>query len=168
MGTKNRTKMELQDTEKQNSIENKIQEISTQESTIQNQIKLKKSKCLRNLSAGTSRAVPSTLLSPAILQSSRVTINLEDRPSLYNIAKHSVTTMDIHTSFTALQEHHPRTYNFGILAWLVVIVVNAMLIITIVFKDTVYSRINAANLENQEHCEEGDVGREPEERVNIF
>ena len=59
-------------------------------------------------------------------------------------------------------------YNFGVLAWLVVIAVNAMLIITIVFKDTVYGRINAANLENQEHGEDSDVGREPERESEHF
>ena len=92
--------MEIQDPEKQNSIKHKIQEISTQESTSPNQIKLN----------AVTTADPTTVSPPAISQSSRVTINLVDRPSLYNIAKHSVTTLDIHTSFTALQEHHPRTY----------------------------------------------------------
>ena len=95
--------------------------------------------------------------------SSRVTVNLDDRPSIYNIAKHSVTTMDIHTSFTALQEHHPRTYTAGILTWLIVIIVNAMLLITVFWKDEVYSRINTVKLENQEeYPQPGNITRQPD------
>ena len=99
--------------------------------------------------------------------SSRVTINLDDpseRPSLYNIAKHSVTTMDIHTSYTGLQEHHPRTYTAGVLTWLAVIIVNAMLLITVFWKDEVYSRINTVNLENQDHNypQNGNITRQPD------